>query len=159
MRARCVDDALGQGKRVAPLNVHLEAPGVELAREQEVVDDVGESRRLLHDYFEQLRLERLLELDVVAPKRQCRAVDRGKRSAELVGDGRNEVLADLFERAVLGGVAKRIDGPFLEADSRDGDPALCAVELEGQSLCRRRAGRTGHWNARREMVPARQDLQ
>src|SRR5918911_4925210 len=44
MRPRRGDDGLDELPRLAALDSHVERAGVELAREQEVVDDLGEAR-------------------------------------------------------------------------------------------------------------------
>ena len=70
------------------------------------------------------------ELDVVAPERQRRAVDRGQRRTQLVRDGRDEILAHRLERPLLGEVTERVDGAVLVADRRDREPQLALIEID-----------------------------
>ena len=102
-------------------------------------------RGLFDDDLEELLVHRVLELEVVARERQRRAVDRSERRAQLVRHGRDEVLANLLERALLGQVAERVHRSFVEADPRDREPALFAVELqwERRRRCRSRCAGAG----------------
>src|ERR1700730_16524075 len=84
MRARGVEDAGRESVRIARLDMHLEPAGVELAGEQEVVDDVSQAGGLFDDDLEELPVHGLLELEVLARERQRRAVDRGERRAQLM---------------------------------------------------------------------------
>ena len=99
-------------------------------------------------------MHRFLELEILARERQRRAVDRSERRAQLVRHGRDEVLANLLERAFLGEVAERVHRSFVEADSRDREPALFPAELEREGRRRCGPGCTGHGDASREIVPA-----
>ena len=76
MRLRRVDLELRDRARVAALDVRAELAGVELAREQEVADDLREPVRLLRDHLEQLRRE----LRARARRRRGEASARRRRS-------------------------------------------------------------------------------
>ena len=71
MCPRGLDDAACELGTVAVLDVDGEAARVQLARQQEVVDDLRQPRRLFVDHLEQLRLQRRLELEILAPQRDC----------------------------------------------------------------------------------------
>ena len=66
VRAGRVHDAACKLGRVAVFDVHGQRAGVELAREQQVVDDLSESRGFLVDHSQELLLQRRLEHDVLA---------------------------------------------------------------------------------------------
>jgi len=63
---RRVDLELRDLEGVALLDVHPELAGVELAREQEVVHDLRQAVRFLHDDLEELVAQLCLQLDVAA---------------------------------------------------------------------------------------------
>src|SRR5947207_12493152 len=84
----------------------VDLAGVQLACEEEVVDDLGEARRLLGDDAEQPLLQARLEVDVVSSERHRRAVDGGEGRAQLVRHGGDEVLSHPLEPPCLGQVAE-----------------------------------------------------
>ena len=53
---------------------------------------------------------------------------------KLVGDGRDEVALQTLDRPLLGQVAERVDDPFAEGDTGDGQPDLPSIQLERQRL-------------------------
>src|SRR5262245_25763292 len=129
-----VDDARGDHSRVDGLDRQLEPPGVEVAREQEVVDDLGEAAGLVLDDLEQPVARLVADVDVLTADRDRGAVDRGQRRAQLVRDGRDEVGAHLLEGAVLGQVAEREDRSLVELDRREREPELAALDLDRHRL-------------------------
>ena len=110
-----LDDAAGQLDGIAALDRERHLIGVEPARDEQVVDDRPEPVGLRGDDAEQLVLDLRVELDVRAPDRLRRAVDRGERRAQLVRDGGDELRLHLLERTLLGQVAEGIDRALLEA--------------------------------------------
>ena len=132
----------------------LELAGVELAREQELVDDVRETVGLLGDHVEQLVVQLRLELDIVAPERQRRAVDRGERRAQLVRHGRDEVLPHRLERPLVGEVAERVDRSVLVPHRGDGEPELALLELQRDALRARRLAGARDGDALLDFRPA-----
>src|SRR3954468_14429427 len=149
------DDALAQRVRVTALDVDVEAAGVELAREEQVVHDRREARRLLDDDVEEPRPEVVLQLDVLAVQREGGAVDRGEWRAELVRDGGDDVLAHLLEHAFVGDVLERVDDAVVERDAGDGDPAIVPFALERQRL---HPGRCPLPGGQQVVEPAADDL-
>src|SRR5581483_8403075 len=111
--------------------------------------------RFLGDDLEQLLAELALELDVVAPKRQRGAVDRGEGRTELVRNGCDEVLAHALERALLVQVAERVYGSVLEADGRHREPELPVADLERDGLRPAGLARPRHRQPRLDVAPAR----
>src|SRR5947207_2641388 len=69
MRPRGLGDALGERACIAALDAHVEPARVNLAHEQQVVDDRGEALRLVHDHVQQPRLQVVAELEVVSAAR------------------------------------------------------------------------------------------
>src|SRR5207244_9512682 len=104
------------------------------ARPEDVVDDAGEAVRLARDHLEQAASLRLGKRDVLAPERECRAVDGGERRAELVRDGRDEVRFEGLDGSLRGEVAKREDRSVFESDRCDRQPELAAVDLDRLGL-------------------------
>ena len=103
-------------------------------------------------------MHRLLELEILTPESQRRAVDRGERRTQLVRHRRDEILSNLLERALFGEVAECVHRSFVEADPGDREPPLVTFEVQGKGRCRRGAGRTHHGDACGEILPARQHL-
>ena len=115
-------DAAGELERRRSRSIETGSSSrVEVAGEQQVVDDRGEAVGLGRDHAEQLVLDSVVELEVGAPDRLRGAVDRSERRAQLVRDGRDEVRLQLLERALLGQVPERVDDPLVEADARDAE--------------------------------------
>ena len=113
---------------VALGQLELDRVGVELARQQDLIDDPCEPGRLGLDHLEELRPVVVAQLDVVTPQRADGAVDGRERRAQLVRGGGDEVAARLLERVLLGHVLQRVDGAVAELDARDRHPALAAAE-------------------------------
>src|SRR5262249_41001157 len=87
VRARGVDLELGDLARVAARDRRAELAGVELACDQQVVDDLRQAARLVDDHVDELVVHFVAEVDVVAPERERGAVDRSERPAQLVRNG------------------------------------------------------------------------
>ena len=102
MRARRLHDALEQLAAVERLGHDVEAPDVELVREQDLVDDAAEPVGLLDDERDEALASRFVEREVVTAQRLRRAVDGGERRAQLVRGGRDEFRLELVEAVVLG---------------------------------------------------------
>ena len=117
-----------------PADQDRRRPGVEPAREQDVVDDPGEPLRLAGDHLEHARLLLVPEHDVVAAQGHRGAVDRRERRAQLVRDGRDEVALQLLDRTLLGQVAEGVDGAVRELGGRQREPELPARPVEGERL-------------------------
>ncbi len=105
--------------RVAPLDLDLHPTRLEAACPEDVVDDPREPVRLARDHIEETVALLRLHRDLAVAKRHRRAVDRGERRPQLVGDGRDEVRLQLLDRALVRHVAERVDGAAREADGRD----------------------------------------
>ncbi len=84
VHACSLDLELSDLQRIALLDVDAQLAGVELAREQQIVDDLRQPARFLDDDLQQLVTQLGLELDVAAAQCECGAVDRGERRAQLV---------------------------------------------------------------------------
>src|SRR5207248_5483843 len=96
--------------------------------------DPGETLRFLSDHVEELLLRALVQVDVVAAQRLRGPLDRGERSAQLVGRGRDELTLQLVERPLLGQAAERVDDAVAEGDAGDREPELAPVEFERDDL-------------------------
>src|SRR5205823_7064606 len=114
----------GDLHRVAGLEIDLDGVGVELAREQDLVDELGEPDRLVLDDLEEGEAVLLAQLDVLPAKGANGSVDGGERRAQLVRSGRDEVAARLLERMLVGDVAERVDRSLAEVHTRRRNPEL-----------------------------------
>ena len=141
MRARGFDHALNELAGVAMLNADVELAGIELADEQQVVDDIREPRGLFCDHLEQLLAHGLLELEIGTSQGQRRSVDRGERRAQLVRHRRDEILPHLLEGSLLREVAERVHGSAFELDARHRQPELTATRIDGDRICGDRRAR------------------
>src|SRR5689334_19188450 len=99
IRARSLDDALDELGRVERLGHEVEAPGVELAGEQNLVDDPAETLGLVGDQRDEPVPAALVEGEIVTEQRLGRAVDRSERRAQLMRCGRDEARLQLLEPA------------------------------------------------------------
>src|SRR3954466_1011892 len=106
MSAQRADDLLGDRDRIAALDRDPHLARVQTARPENVVDDAGEPVGFARDHVEQSGALRLLQSYVVALERQGGTVDRGKRRAELVRDGGDEVALQLLDGALVRHVAE-----------------------------------------------------
>ena len=112
----------------------VEAAGVELVGEEDLVDDAVQALGLVDDQRDEAVAPRLVEREVVAAECLRGAVDGGERRAELVGGGGDEFGLQLLEAPRVGDVAERVDDAAEEVDAGDGDPALAARGLEREGL-------------------------
>ena len=103
-----------------------------------------------------LRALVLVERDIAPPQRHRRAVDRGERRAQLVGDRRDELRAHRLERPLLGQVAEGVDDAVRHGDAVQREPQLARPEVERQRLRpgSRDHGLVGDRDARRDVRPA-----
>ena len=128
--SRLVDRRPRDGRGVERLPFDAERAGVELAGQQDVLDEAREPLRLLGDHAQQ-QLPRLgRKLVAARGERERRAVQRGEGSPELVRDGGHELGADRLQPVLARGVAERVDDAVAELHARDRQPELAAVELE-----------------------------
>ena len=79
-----LDDALDEFGRVERLGRQIEPTGVELAGEQDLVDDPAEALRLVRDQRHEPVAAALVEGEVVAEQRLSGAVDRRQRRSQFV---------------------------------------------------------------------------
>src|SRR3954452_5726773 len=101
MGAQRDDHLVDELDRVAALDRNAHLPRVQTARPENVVDDAGEPVGFARDHVEKSGALRLLQSYIIALERQGGTVDRGKRGAELVGDGGDEVALQLLDRALV----------------------------------------------------------
>ena len=134
MRPGCLHDLERERPRVAVLDGEREAARVEPARREHLFDDPRQAVGLARDHGQQPAAMVVVKLDVLAPERHRRAVDRGERRSQLVRDHGHELALDPLDAALLGQIAKRVHGPVGELDGRDRDPELPVAELERQCL-------------------------
>ena len=136
-----LDDVPCEPQRVARHDRHVQRAGVEPARPEDVVDRAREPLGLAGDDVEHLRALVVVERDIAPPQRHRRAVDRGERRAQLVGDRRDELRAHRLERPLLGQVAEGVDDAVRHGDAVQREPQLARPEVERQRLRPRRRDR------------------
>src|SRR5262249_22451447 len=96
VRAGRLDDALDQLGGVEGLRLEVEPAGVELARQQNLVDDPAKALGLVGDQRDEAVTAALVEGEVVSEQRLRGAVDGGQRRPQLVGRGRDEARLQLL---------------------------------------------------------------
>src|SRR5205823_14819722 len=98
----------------------------DLARDQDLVDDLREPERLGFHDLEERCIVLGGQLEIFAAQGADGTVDRSQRGAELVRRGGDEVAAGLLERTLVGDVSERVNRPLAEVDSGGRDPELTA---------------------------------
>ena len=135
------------------LDPHLQLARVEMAREQDVVDDLREPVGLVGDNLEQPVAHLVSELEIRATECHGRAVDRRQRRPQLVRHGGDEVGTHLLDRTLLGQVAERIHRSLVEAHGGEGQPELAAVDLERDRFAAARRHRPRRRDRRSRAAP------
>jgi hypothetical protein len=92
------DALLDDLPQVAALDLPLHLPGLDLREVEHVVDQPGQPVRLAHDDLQEVSPLVLGEVGRVEQDLRERA-DRGQRRAQLVADGRDELVLQLVELA------------------------------------------------------------
>ena len=70
--------------------------------------------------------------DVFALEGLHRAVDRGDRRSQLMGDGRDEIRLELLQPPLLSQIAECVNSPLREAHPGDREPELTTLQLDGK---------------------------
>ena len=141
MCARGLDHPACDVRDVDLLARENQPAGLDLAREQDVADEMRKPLGLVRDDREEAAAQIFGEDDVLALEGLRRAVDRGDRCSQLVGDGRDEIRLELLQPPLLRQIAERVDGPLREAHSGDREPELTILDLDGKRR-RRTSGRS-----------------
>ena len=149
-----LDNALDEVAGVERLVHEVEAAGVELVREEDLVDDAVQPLGLVDDQGDEAVASGLVEGEVVAAERLGRAVDSRERRSELVRGRGDEVRLQLLEPARVGDVAERVDDAAEEVDAGDRDPALAAHGLQREGLGLHRLGGRADGDAVGKPLPA-----
>ena len=153
---RVLEDGLGDGERIDRLLAARQGACVDLAREENLVDEPGEPLRFRGDHVEKLRHR--LGRQIFAPQRLRRPVDCRHRRPQLVGDGRDQLDAKLLQFPLVGDVAKPVDGPAGEPDAVHGEPELVIVRVERERLGPARARPVANGDVECDPLPARNSL-
>ena len=156
VHARGLDDPTGEVRNVDLLALEHELAGLDLAREQDVVDQMHEPLGLVRDDGKDAAAHIVGEVDVLALECLRRPVNGGDRRSQLVGDGGDEIGLELIQSPLLGEIAERVDGPFGEVDPGDRKPELATVDLDGKrrGRARVRSGRARDRDGSRKRPPA-----
>ena len=141
MRAPRLDRPACEFRYVDLLARENQPAGLDLAREQNVVDEVRKPLGLVRDDGQEAATQIVGEDDVIAREGLGGAVDRCDRSSQLMGDSGNEIRLELLQPPLLRPIAKRVDGPVREAHSGDREPEVPFSDLD-MKRCRRNSGRS-----------------
>ncbi len=132
-RTRGLDRALAELSQVALLPPERHRPTVDLGRDENLLDDLGEPVGLRLDHRQQLGVEVWVGRAVRAPQRAHRAVDGRQRRAQLVRSGREEVAARALELTLARDVLQHEHAPVGKARLPRDEPALGAVTAQRQN--------------------------